>query len=90
MDNFYRELARRVVATANALQYERAAQLLCLALDAIDWQVEEPPDALRDAWGDLNFYLNTKNLTDLDGYDAHEQFEAGIQHLEKYLAETSA
>ena len=90
MDTFYRELARRVVATANAHQHERAAQLLCIALDAVDWQVEEPPEALQEAWGDLSFYLNTKDLTNFDGYDPHELFESGIKYLETYLAETPA
>lgn len=81
-DIFYRELARRVITTANALQYERAAQLLCFALDAVDWQVEAPPLLLREAWGALNFYLNTMDLAEVD---SHEYQEKGFGFLEEYL-----
>lgn len=83
MNPFYVELAHRAVALADAYQYERAAQLLCIALDAVDWQVKPPPERLRAAWGDLQSFLNMQAEE-----DAHEYFEEGIRHLEAYLAET--
>lgn len=86
MHAFYIELARRAVALANALQYERAAQLLCIALDAKDWdEADMPPEKLRDAWGDLHFWLNSPEDVDTFSY-----FEAGIQHVEAFIEEQPA
>lgn len=79
---FYPELARRVVALANALQHDNAAALLTLALDAKDWGEDPPPLALREAWGDFLVYrVQTRR-----GAPNYGLFESGIKQLEAYLA----
>lgn len=81
LPGFYIELARRVVTLANSLQYDNAMNLLHLALSA---SLDDAPSELRQvfaAWGTVG------SPTDGD-YD-HEAFDAGVNTIERWLAEQS-
>jgi hypothetical protein len=78
MTAFYRELARRALNLANALQYENAETLLRLA----NCEAEALPGLLGDAQAEMTFAFI------FDPYD-HDQFQEGVALLERYLEETA-
>ena len=79
---FYRELARRVVALANALQYENAANLLHLALSASD---DPAPATLGTADCEMQFAFTPIPSGDSADYD-HERFDRAVASIELWLA----
>lgn len=83
MKLFYRELAKRVLALANTLQYENAATLLRLALSASD---ESQPDLLAEA--NVAFQFAFHPIKEENWYD-HERFEEGVRYVEMCLSKNS-
>jgi len=78
---FYRELAVRVVALADALQYEKAATLLHLALST---EVEPTaPDLLYDV--DCAMQTAYHPVWAKTGEYDHKLFTVGINSLEQWL-----
>ena len=74
---FYRELATRVMALANSLQYENASKLLQLTLSASD---DGAPEVLAEASTAMEFAFRQTF------YD-HETFDTAIDSLESWLKE---
>lgn len=75
---FYRELARRIVDLANALQYENAYNLLRLAMISDEGQA---PEAIAEAATEVQFAYMPLND---DGYD-HERFCAAVDSVTAWL-----
>jgi len=82
-NEFHRELAVRVLALVNALQYENAGTLLHLALSAEEDATA--PEVFYDADVAMQFAFHPvwRKTGELD----HVQFEEGITLIENWLKE---